>query len=166
MEIYNQAKTQLLENVDLEKGYLKADIMIVHHEAIPAIVGKSAKQIADEKILEGKRILDSNDENLYFEVNTDNSLIPIVGIKEQAEIPAYDEKKVIRVFVPYTNEELIQKRQEKYEAYVDDLIRKKYTISQEFAILRQKDEKPEEYQAYHDYAEQCKATAKTEILGV
>ena len=56
--------------------------------------------------------------------------------------------------------------QQKYENRVVELIRKKYSLNQELAILRQRDEKPEEYQAYHDYAEQCKATAKAEILEV
>ena len=32
--------------------------------------------------------------------------------------------------------------------------------SQEFAILRQRDEKPEEYAAYYAYCEQCKAFVK------
>lgn len=39
-------------------------------------------------------------------------------------------------------------------------IRKQYTESQEFAILRQKDEKPEEYAAYYAYCEDCKAYVK------
>lgn len=39
-------------------------------------------------------------------------------------------------------------------------IRKRYTESQEFAILRQKDEKPEEYAEYYKYCEECKAIVK------
>ena len=35
-------------------------------------------------------------------------------------------------------------------------IRKRYTINQELAILRQKDEKPGEYKEYYDFAEQVK----------
>lgn len=39
-------------------------------------------------------------------------------------------------------------------------IRKKYTESEEFAILRQKDEKPDEYTEYFDYCEKCKTYVK------
>lgn len=41
-------------------------------------------------------------------------------------------------------------------------IRQKYTINQELAILRQRDTKPEKYQEYYDYVEQCKAEIKSE----
>lgn len=47
-----------------------------------------------------------------------------------------------------------------YEEAVDAEIRKRYSPSQEFAILRQRDEKPEEYAAYYAYCEQCKAFVK------
>lgn len=45
------------------------------------------------------------------------------------------------------------------------LIRKKYSLNAELAVLRQRDTKPEEYQAYNDYAEQCKALVKQEMQG-
>jgi len=47
-----------------------------------------------------------------------------------------------------------------YDEAVNAEIRKRYTVSQEFAILRQRDEKPEEYAAYYAYCEQCKAFVK------
>lgn len=47
-----------------------------------------------------------------------------------------------------------------YDEAVNAEIRKKYSESQEFAILRQKDEKPEEYAVYYAYCENCKAYAK------
>jgi hypothetical protein len=43
---------------------------------------------------------------------------------------------------------------------VNEEIRKRYNESAEFAILRQKDEKPEEYAEYYAYCEQCKAFVK------
>lgn len=52
------------------------------------------------------------------------------------------------------------KRQAYYGELVERLIRRKYTVSAELAILRQKDEKPDEFAAYNAYAEQCKAEAK------
>lgn len=47
-----------------------------------------------------------------------------------------------------------------YEDAVNSEIRKRYTQSAEFAILRQKDEKPEEYAVYYAYCEECKAYVK------
>ncbi len=47
-----------------------------------------------------------------------------------------------------------------YEQKVEMLIRDKYSISDELAIQRQKDTKPEEYQEYYAFCEECKAKAK------
>lgn len=52
-----------------------------------------------------------------------------------------------------------------YENYVESLIRKRYSISAELSILRQRDTKPDEYAAYNAYAEQCKADAR-KALGI
>ena len=47
-----------------------------------------------------------------------------------------------------------------YSEAVDSKIRERYSMSQEFAILRQRDEKPDEYAAYYAYCEECKAYCK------
>ena len=47
-----------------------------------------------------------------------------------------------------------------YDEAVNAKIRERYSESQEFAILRQKDEKPEEYAEYYAYCEECKAYVK------
>lgn len=47
-----------------------------------------------------------------------------------------------------------------YEERVIELIRQKYSVNQELAILRQQNEKIEEFQEYFDYCEQCKLQAK------
>lgn len=52
---------------------------------------------------------------------------------------------------------------EEYENKIVALIRKKYNVNQEFAILRQRDAKPLEYQEYYDYVEQCKEQVKNEL---
>lgn len=49
-----------------------------------------------------------------------------------------------------------------YDDAVNAEIRKRYGISQEFAILRQRDEKPEEYTTYYAYCEECKAYVKSQ----
>lgn len=50
-----------------------------------------------------------------------------------------------------------------YEERVNELIRQRYSESQEFAILRQRQSKPQEFKAYNDYCEECKAKAKAEL---
>lgn len=56
--------------------------------------------------------------------------------------------------------------QERHYPYlVTELIRERYTIDEELAILRQRDEKPEEFAEYNTYAEACKREAR-EILGM
>ena len=49
-----------------------------------------------------------------------------------------------------------------YENKIVGLIRQKYNVNQELAILRQRDTKPLEYQEYYDYVEQCKKQVKNE----
>lgn len=49
-----------------------------------------------------------------------------------------------------------------YDEAVDAEIRKRYSVSQEFAILRQKEEKPEEFAQYYAYCEECKAYVKSQ----
>ena len=78
------------------------------------------------------------------------------------------------VYRDMTQEELAQMQQAQaqaeksywqntpYEEAVNTEIRKRYSESQEFAILRQKDEKPTEYQEYYNYCEECKAYVKKE----
>lgn len=50
-----------------------------------------------------------------------------------------------------------------YEKRVIELIRLKYSINEELAILRQRDSKPDEFEEYNNYCEQCKAQAKEEL---
>lgn len=47
-----------------------------------------------------------------------------------------------------------------YESIVEGLIRQKYSISNEFAILRQASTKIEDFEEYNTYAENCKTLAK------
>ena len=50
-----------------------------------------------------------------------------------------------------------------YPQLVEYKIRKKYSVSAELAILRQRDTKPEEFAEYNAYCEQCKVQARTEL---
>ena len=50
-----------------------------------------------------------------------------------------------------------------YVAAVDGMIRERYSISAELAVLRQRDTKPEEFSEYNAYVEKCKAAVKAEL---
>lgn len=51
----------------------------------------------------------------------------------------------------------------KYEERVEQLIRERYSVSDELAILRQRDTKPSEFEEYFAFSEECKAIAKNEF---
>lgn len=47
-----------------------------------------------------------------------------------------------------------------YNEEVNSMIRQRYSLSEELAILRQGDTKSEEFAVYNEYAEECKAKVK------
>ena len=62
------------------------------------------------------------------------------------------------------NKDVAPKTFEKvYGLLVEKEIRKKYSLSNELAILRQRDTKPDEFASYNEYVEQCKAKIKQEL---
>lgn len=73
------------------------------------------------------------------------------------------ENGIYRDATPEEIAELSKREPVSYEARVVELIRMRYNVDDELAILRQREQKPEEYQAYFDYAEACKVQAKTEM---
>lgn len=48
------------------------------------------------------------------------------------------------------------------ERAINERIRKRYSVSNEFAILRQRDEKPEEFEEYYKFVEQIKEEVNKE----
>lgn len=52
---------------------------------------------------------------------------------------------------------------DEYPSLVEAQVRKRYSISAELAILRQRDTKPDEFKAYNDYVEACKASVRSEL---
>jgi hypothetical protein len=50
-----------------------------------------------------------------------------------------------------------------YGAEIEKKIRKRYSLSAELAILRQRDTKPSEFAAYNAYVEECKQAVKAEM---
>lgn len=48
-----------------------------------------------------------------------------------------------------------------YARVVDALVRERYTVSEELALLRQRESKADEFADYDAYVEGCKAVART-----
>lgn len=85
------------------------------------------------------------------EIIWDNGILRELTQEEVEEF-----KKENEVDIPYI--EILS-----YDELVNVKIRERYTESQEFAILRQKDEKPEEYAEYFAYCEECKEYVRKHI---
>lgn len=138
MKIYNEAKTEIIVNPDLKLGRLKDDRIVI--DVIPA----------QEEVKEVYHY-----DYVTYE-NGGRDRIKIVDTPYQPKKPQEEVYEEIQVYVPYTQEEL----KVKYKREVERLIALRYDIRDELAIQRQKDEKPEEYKEYYDYAEQCKKEVK------
>lgn len=50
-----------------------------------------------------------------------------------------------------------------YSEKVVSLIREKYSLDEELAIQRQRDSKPQEFQEYFNYCEECKKKVRGEV---
>lgn len=61
----------------------------------------------------------------------------------------------------YTADEIDIEAPLTYNKVVEALIRDRYSVSNELAILRQQATKPEEFEAYNAYAEVCKTLAQS-----
>lgn len=84
---------------------------------------------------------------------------PLVADGKQIFNPS-EEQILAQGWEEYTPEPS-EEYQPTYEERVVELIRQRYSIDDEIAILRQKETKADEYAAWYAYCEQCKAEAKT-----
>ena len=87
-------------------------------------------------------------------------------VRNKYFIAAYEEKEgYIRQYwvetdiPPQTQEDLLRA----YKELIIKKIRMIYSIDDELAIIRQKDSKPEEFEVYYNFVEQCKIEAKNEL---
>ena len=60
------------------------------------------------------------------------------------------------------NDRKAKQKNEMYVHRVEELIRQRYSASDELALLRQKDTKPGEFNTYYEFVEQAKLQAKNE----
>lgn len=92
MKIYNQLKTEILENPDLELGYLVPDkIKTTYHEATKEIQEQSHLKIVKEYPNGGKDVE------------------KIIDVAYQPAKEAYYDYEDIQVYIPYTEKDLAQR---------------------------------------------------------
>ena len=82
MKIYNQEKTQIIENVDLKKGYLRNDRLLIAIEEL--------------------------EEFHYQEIKHENGGISKIKIVDKPYIP--EQYEDIQVYILYTQEELVNNK--------------------------------------------------------
>lgn len=67
------------------------------------------------------------------------------------------------VYTPSIREAVKVSIEEQCKQRIIELIRERYSIDDEIAIQRQRYVKPEEFEEYNDYVENCKQQVKEEI---
>lgn len=92
MKVYNQDKTQILEEYDLDKGYLKEDILTTHYDEVQAV----EEQFHYETIAEYP--------------NGGKEVEKVIDVESVEYKPARDEKENIYVYLTYTEEELLENK--------------------------------------------------------
>ena len=145
MKIYNKDKTQILENVDLNLGRLEPDTIEVFEPEVQGIEEQGHYEVVAEYPNGGKDV---------------KWVVDVAGVEYK---PARTILEPIQIYIPYTDAELEAMKQEEYENAIVDLIRQRYSLNQELAILRQRDAKPIEFSEYNAYVEQCKQEVKNNL---
>ena len=88
MKVYNINKTQILEDYDLNKGYLKEDVIVIHHDEI-----KEVKEVGHYEV---KQVYPNGGKDVEW----------VVDIKGQEYTPAYTQEEKIQIYIPYTISQL------------------------------------------------------------
>lgn len=99
MKIYNQTKTELLENVDLEKGYLKEDKLVLR--VVPA-----QEEGQEQFHYEYKDY--TNDKGEVY----GRDRIKIIDVPYQPAIEQHEVLENIQVYIPFTDTELLEKKKQ------------------------------------------------------
>lgn len=92
MKIYDESKTKLLDNPDLSLGYLTDGEITIHHEAEEGVVEEGHWETLAEYPNGGKEI---------------KWVVDRPGVPPK---PARDESEIVRIYVPYTEAQLKERR--------------------------------------------------------
>ncbi len=143
MKIYNQDKTKELNEseLDFKIGHLVPDkIVVAHHEATELIPAKTVAEQLAELVDSGEIVEEIN--GAYYKIhkypNGGKDATPIVEIPAKPATVAYDDYEDIKVYMPYTADELQSIANNKRHAELKaELAKIKEDIEQEnFGIVR------------------------------
>lgn len=128
MKVYNKEKTEILETYDPTKGFLKPDkILKEHHEAVKE---NTAEEKAKELIKNGANV-EKIGEKLYEIKAVYENGREVKEVKANPAKEAYDEYEDIKVYIPYTEQEI--KAQEKIRQIAEY---KKYLADTDYIVLK------------------------------
>ena len=92
MRVFDESKTKAIASYDLEMGYLKPDkLLIAHHDAVEAVAEQGHYEVVAEYPNGGKDVV---------------WIIDVPGVEAKE---AYDEEENIYVFVPFAEEQKIER---------------------------------------------------------
>lgn len=135
MKVYNKEKTEVLETYDLTNGFLKTDkILKAHHEAVSAVPVVTVASKIEAILKNGGKVIEVD--GIHYEVVKEfpNGGRTLEEIEETPGAPkqeAYDEYEDIRVYIPYTEQEI--KAQEKAKKIAEY---KKYLQDTDYIVLK------------------------------
>ena len=110
MKIYNESKTEIIENPDLEKGYLRLDTLILN--SYPA-----QEELEEQFHYEYKNYIDAKG-RIYGK-----DRIKIIDRPYQPAREAYDETEEIQIYKLYTQEELLEKQKQDLRNYREEFFK-------------------------------------------
>lgn len=112
MEVYSIDKKSILTEYDLTRGYLKDDVLVIEHPEVPA---------QEEQ---------GHYETLRTYPNGGKDVEWVVTKEAVEHQEAYTERKEIRVFIPYTEEELRLKNiEDQIEFIKGNILRQKELLA-------------------------------------
>ena len=116
------------------------------------------------------KIYDERVTNIYYGETLIEGFIRIDSIPSPEEIPGkipvmyYRNGAIVYEYEPIPEMPVEEEQpipEMTYEQQVVVKIRERYSVDDELAILRQRDTKPDEFDAYNAYAEACKMSVKS-----
>lgn len=143
MNVYNEDKTEILKEYDLEKGYLKEDTITIHHEEIKGQEEKGHYETIKEYKNGGKDVKYIIDQP-YIE-----------------SIEAYDEVEPIFVYIEYTEEELkiinARKEMQQYKTLLSETDYKAIKYSEGWYSEEEYKSTKELRESYREKIRECEA---------
>ena len=115
MIVFNEDKTVELKEYDLDKGYLKDDKIITHHEA-NIIHHEAVKGIKEQGHYETIAEYPNGGKDVKWVVDIEK--VEARDAYDEIVKEAYDDIEKIQIYVPYAEEELLEREKIELEAWL------------------------------------------------